>query len=62
VDAATRLKSTGAKMFAVSIGDSVQQDVMDTIASDPATWYTGAVRTRNNVEEAAGELLDKLCQ
>jgi len=62
VDAATALKNTGAKIYAVSIGDSVQQDVMDQCASDPPTFYTGSVVKREDADSAASALLDKLCQ
>jgi len=62
LDTVTALKNTGAKIYAVSIGDSVQQDVMNSVASSPDTWYTEVVVTRNDVNTAANSLLDKLCQ
>jgi len=62
MDTATALKNSGAKIYAVSVGESVQQDVMNSVASSPETWFTEAVVTRNDVNTAANSLLEKLCQ
>jgi len=56
------LQATGAVIYTVSIGLSVQQDVMDSIASAPVELHTVNIPTRNDVNVSSSAILDLLCQ
>ena len=61
-ESASQIRNMGVKIYAVSIGPSVQQDVMNGVASAPSTMFTISVPTSDDVDAAASGLLDKLCQ
>jgi len=56
------LKATGATIYAISVGPSVQQDTMNYIASNPSTMYTFAIPLYNETDVVANAVLDQLCQ
>jgi collagen type VI alpha len=57
----TALKATGAKIYAVSLGLSPEEDTMSEIASDPSTMYMVSLPTLNDTSTAANTILDQLC-
>lgn len=57
---ASQLQSS-CTVYAVSIQEDPQQDVMDTIATSPAQLYTFMVPFRSNVTDVSNGVLDKLC-
>lgn len=58
---AGRARAAGIAMYAVSVGESVNMDMMGKIANKPESLYTFSLRTRSDVDRVAPNVLDNLC-
>ena len=56
------LKDNGVEIYTIAIGDQVDMNEINGIASDPDSTHVYVVRTVNDVDPVADRLLARLCQ
>ena len=58
---ARRARNDGVQVYSVSVGESVNMDMMAKIANKPESLHTFWMKTRSDVDAVTNEVLDALC-
>ena len=59
---ANLLKQNGVILYSASIGISVDEYLMQSIATEPYTQFSDSIQTRDDVVTNAQSILDTVCQ